>query len=384
LDAPTQVLALTHTPPVQLNQPALDEWQRALPDVLKPLGRAMIDHVLYVKWPQFLMKLQTVTGDVIQQLVAIRERHDATITVVMLNDRHLGKSNAWLTAYLWERYLKYHVDFVVSDWKSAVDLFRLLHHASIGLPDSAMDVDSDEEVAQEVGHLYTFLPALIRQWPRNEETLPFKLNILYVDDMVYSGTQLSETAFDYPMFIHQSRISSTEGRERRPNTRDMTFFLIVPYMATEGQRRIEQRSHENNTNVYLSPAMVSVRGYGSLLQQEIAACRTALAQVDMQPETRESLEMDLNLLENMELPAVVFEHKLADSVSIPEELFSVARNEPGPLRIPLMVPFHGMENRDPFYKQPGMQWWNRQKKPLHDTTQFAEPGLTFLARAVLL
>ncbi len=167
----------------------------------------------------------------------------------------------------------------------------------------------------------------------------------------------------------------------------MTFYLIVPYMATLGQAMIERRSHENNTNVYLSPAMVSVRDYGSLLQTDIAECRAALTQVEMQFMTRTGILRDLMTLEQITQPAVVFEHKLADSVSIPDELFSPEYREARPLGMPIAVDQSVFPQV--FYKQGRMQWWDRQKRPLRDTTRFEEhlimtQGLACMARAVLL
>jgi hypothetical protein len=284
----------------------------------------------------------------------------------MLDVDNLGKSNAWLTGYAWYKFsLAQHVDFVVANWTAALDLFRLLHWR-------LAELDEADDTFKEHPYPFNFSLADIESLINVSSGLSgdFKLNIIYIDDMVYSGKQLSVVAFDAASDNKEAPLRRTRSERwlrsaEEANPRNLTFYVTVPYMAMPGQARIEKKAHKTHSNVYFSPATVMIRPFGELVKTRVTQLLSVTEHYALDNTVVAKTRKDASKLALIDQPAVVFEHKIADSISLSPDLFMKG----GMLQLPTFVKGNAYDIL-PFYKQPEMQWLDRNGKPLMETVGF--------------
>jgi hypothetical protein len=302
---PLDVFDAAGVSPVRMNTEALRAFIAAEPSpVLRNLYTALfVDAIQFVPWRAFLDRFGSV---VIETVESIKRKRDVTrprrLTLLALPRRGVVKSNAWLVGFAWPM-LAHVVDYVVSDWR-AVD--RLVE--ALGDPS-------------------------------------FEIDVLYVDDMIYSGRQAQGILMGLGM----------KSAERTH------IHIVAPFVATKGRDWLTMFAKGHKAaGLHLVPSVVIVAPYRDLVRPTIKQVRREHR--DILPPAIE--EMLLNFLQE-DKPIVFFEHKVADSESLPE--FALITDLHGVGLPPLVQPVpEGSE----FYKSARMRWHMYKEGESEDVRDF--------------
>jgi len=223
------------------------------------------------------------------------ETHPRRLTLLALglfDNFSVAKSNAWLTGFAWPL-LASVVDYVVDKTLAINELARILND-----------------------------PA-------------FEFDVIYVDDMIYSGNQAGDRLFPLKF---------------RPASR-MHVYLAVPFVGTAGAQLLVKAARRSGSAALYTPAAVTiVPSYRSLitpipLEDQVANLPRAIGfmmQLLRHPETNPVNDLVI-------LPGIVFEHKMADNISVPD---FVSANDVYKIGLPPLV----LDPMRPFYKSITMKW----------------------------
>jgi len=269
----------------------------------------------YFTFDRFLLELRTAAN------MAIQQARDAdTVVFLALPSSRTDKSNLWLNAYLWlNTDMPSCVDFIVPSTTSAQ---RFMLYC--------------QSVSGRTMHA----------------------RILYVDDMTYSGGQV----------VNFANIEQPTGNF--PLSR-LTIIPIIPYVALMARRSFNYATlvsvyvghafpafQWNMTHLVEAPFDVLTSGVydaptvrrSHTFIKDVLQVRAPSADEWPDPETYYAVQLYL-LLSETTLPCVVFEHKLADSISLPWELFAQERAAPGETAgIPLVTVGQGSTQQPITYK----------------------------------
>ena len=361
-----------------------------------------------MSWQDFLARFNQVLDDLLRHMGKARAEQHHVVTALMLDPGHPAKSSAWLSGYAWTR-LAGQVDFVIKDWGGVQDLARLLHESEAdrlsgfsvplaarggrGREYSGSEAANSEDEDESSSPMSVSPPSTPPHYPSYEQgedvvRVPrFLLQVLYLDDMVYSGQQLSDNAFaedlTYTSYATGRLLNTAPGFTLDP--KDVRFYLGIPFMATGGVERLRQAAYARGLPTpSISKHTHIIAPFNDLVADVLAEFRHV--QGDLLRETPEGrkIENDLLTLLTLGKPAIVFEHKLADDVSLPSELFYPEKGQRRPLFLPHLVEQGGheltLETTDTvFYKKGGMEWRGRQQGQLLNLTDFSRLWAHFLA-----
>lgn len=301
-----------------------------------------VDPVAFVPWPTFLEHFKTAALDTVRAVAAARVLDPKRITLLVLRQDATSKSNAWLTGLAW-RLLARVVDFVVFDAAGVLNVIEQLEslravgtaaHEVFGrvgratLPPAASAGGGEDEAEGERS-------ADDREHERQRAAFvaAFKIDLIYVDDMLYSGEQAGDAIFKGG--------SATAAYNDRVSVR-----ILAPYVATPAYERM-QLYNSAVCPVFLPERVERVRGY-----------RERMAPAIERLQRRYALSDELLDVLAAEQPAIVFEHKLADGLSLPKFFFGWAlRDVPELADMPPLV-----RNAAPFYKTSAFPWRNRRSR----------------------
>jgi hypothetical protein len=265
----------------------LDEPEAALYEEL------FMRHIRFVPWAEFLERFERVVREIVAAVARLREdTQPRRLTLLALRNDSVAKSNAWLVGFAWH-WLASVVDYVVNGWRAVDKLVEKL-----GDPAYAIDV-------------------------------------IFVDDMIYSGHQAHDILLDPKM--------ESAGRTH--------IYLAAPFMATAGAQFLAQRAQDRGVGALQVPrALTIVPSYRSLiaperLEDQVARLPqgiTKMMRIIRHPELSPHHELAT-------LPAIVFEHKLADGISVPQ--FLIEKDFYG-IGLPNLV----LDPMRPFYKSAKMKW----------------------------
>jgi hypothetical protein len=317
------IFRVTGATPVKMNTEELHAWideEAKKPEFTFPVGRVYTElfeyNIQFVPWREFLQNFHKVVDNTIDDLRERRKAHPLTITVLMLEPRAVAKSNAWLTGLVWSQ-LATLVDFVVGNWNAAASILYLAEMIASG--------DASNE-------LKDMLKAI-------------RVDVIYIDDMIYSGSQASETAFEqWPVFVPVGERHPHYTFDRlKAYSQQLHVFFVTPYIGTKGTETLTKEAVVANVgSLAFARGMTTVRGYG----ENVAPYIQNLLKLYWIHDER--VKQALSILSAIKLPAIVFEHKLADGASISRYLF-----EEGYLGIGLPVL---ATEQMPFYKKDSMRW----------------------------
>jgi hypothetical protein len=324
------IFRVTGATPVKMNTEELHAWidEEEKKQELRyfPVRAAYTElferNIQFVPWREFLQNFHKVVDNAIVDLRHRRLAHPLTITVLMLEPRAVAKSNAWLTGLVWNK-LASLVDFVVGNWNAAASILYLA------------EMTGSADASKESKDI--MLKAIC-------------VDVIYIDDMIYSGSQASETAFE------QWHVSTPVGERHSDYTferlkaysQQLHMFFVTPFIGTKGAENLAKEAVVANVgSLAFARGMTTVRGYGENVGPYIQNLLYRYSSI-----LDERVKQALRVLSAITLPAIVFEHKLADAASISYHLFG-AEAEPNDLGIGL--PFLATE-RMPFYKKPNMRW----------------------------
>jgi hypothetical protein len=288
-DHPEQVFEAAGVEPVRMNSEAVRAFIARQPTpLLAGLYQALfVDSIQFVPWAEFIDRFLRVVTETVAAVTQQRESgRPRRLTLLALPSKGVAKSNAWLVGFAWP-WLARVVDYVVSDWKAV---------------DKLVDALCDPS---------------------------FEIDVLYVDDMIYSGLQAQGILF---------------GLEMKSAPR-LHVHLVVPFIATKGSGWLTRFAKAHKVaGLSIAPSTTIVKPYRETVRGTIKQIRR-----DHRADLLPSVESMLLALLEEERPAIVLEHKLADSESVPEFLSVPYIYAPVPLVAE--VP-EGSE----FYKSPAMRW----------------------------
>jgi hypothetical protein len=297
---PQDVFAAAGVEPVRMNTAAvrtfLDEEKKEEPALAALYEELFVTHIRFVPWAEFLDRFTRVVEQVVAAVARQREEtHPRRLTLLALglfDNFSVAKSNAWLTGFAWPL-LASVVDYVVDKTLAINELARILND-----------------------------PA-------------FEFDVIYVDDMIYSGNQAGDRLFPLKF---------------RPASR-MHVYLAVPFVGTAGAQLLVKAARRSGSAALYTPAAVTiVPSYRSLitpipLEDQVANLPRAIGfmmQLLRHPETNPVNDLVI-------LPGIVFEHKMADNISVPD---FVSANDVYKIGLPPLV----LDPMRPFYKSITMKW----------------------------
>ena len=306
---PEAVFKAAGTEPVTLRRAeviaSLSDLNAEAQRVLRTL---FLDKILYIPWSDFLSQFVRVVEETIKRIQTLRETNPRRLCLLVLQSGAVAKSNAWLTGFAWPQ-LSQVVDFVVSDNDALAAFLAVCQPGA----------DYFKKARTYFGDRLAHLDAMLNT---------FEVDLIYVDDMAYSGNQAEVTLF-------QGGLSPAWAARCR-------VHLAVPYVATYATEVLTTAARLKNFRIDFAPSRVLVENYGKVV-------------ADIAPVMREIVEIPpwvrkvLNAVVREEHPAVVFAHKLADRYSIP--LFLIVEE---PLKVYPMAKI--VEDHAPFYKSKAFAW----------------------------
>jgi hypothetical protein len=252
-----------------------------------------VTHIRFVPWAEFCDRFARVVREVVAAVAQQREEtQPRRLTLLALRSDGVAKSNAWLVGFAWP-WLASVVDYVVNGWRAVDNLVK-------ALADPAYAID-----------------------------------VIFVDDMIYSGNQAHDILFDPKM--------KSAARTH--------IYIAAPFMATAGAQFLARAAQVRGVGALHVPRTLTiVPSYRSLI-----TTRPLEDALDRLPE---GLKAMLRIIRHPELnpfhelttlPAIVFEHKLADGISVPEFLIEADFYGIG---LPKLV----LDPMRPFYKSGKMKW----------------------------
>ncbi len=316
------------------------------------------EYVTYVPWTTFLATFNRVALETVARITA--RRHDAPrrITLLMLNNEEVNKSNAWLTGLAWATFAPV-VDYVVANGNAT----HMFMSSSGRLTATQLNGPSPPTTRMQsiLNTIVSFFGVFRKTHRFSSDGISpemrafldeFEIDVIYVDDMIYSGIQAHANIFDVDYV--------NEAFARRVHV-----HLMVPYMAEKGYRRLLKSEHMI-ASLELSKNMVHVKSYRDTIIPLAFALQTKYVLDGLY------LKGILNSVTNNSKPAIVFEHKLADMVSLPgflieEDLFD--------MDMPNLV----IDPKRPFYKLPEFQWRMKKSPASPVVTDFTHIQTLFLA-----
>ena len=370
-DAPERVFDEYPDSRVALNSAALAHWlaTKRVPLPLRdgrrqPTGytesdlyrHLFVDNIEFVPWGTFTAQFLGVARDTVRAIRAAQVADPKRITVLMLKHDAVNKSNAWLTGFAWKT-LAPVVDFVVSDDRAVIDLMaRSMLHTRRGPDDPLGLLERIKSTAQQALQLLTRLwRAVPAEAPSANDTVEtieerrrwnafvngFSIDIIYVDDMIYSGQQASDALFG-------KTFENSSYSER------VKIHVLAPYIADYGYRVLKSFS-DRVGGIAFPDSVVHVPSYGT----RVAALLQRLSQEYVLPPA-------LLKFAKEHRPAIVFEHKVADLVSLPAFLGDREVHDPADLDEDDELPsaLRDMPRlvypTTPFYKRPAFAWHGRR------------------------
>lgn len=322
---PQLVFEAAGTEPVAMRTAKVEAAIRGL----DPLPRALMRHlflgaVTFVPWDTFLDKVAEVMQETVDRILALRAENPRRIGLLVLQSGAVDKSNAWLTGFAWPK-LSQVVDFVVSDNVAAAAFLALCAPGAT--------------VARQFPELDPFLAT-------------FEVDLIYVDDMIYSGLQAGTTLFHGRVDFPKEPTISAQLASR------CCMHLAVPYISERGAKGLVaaaqkypfQDASAQGVRLFLAEATVRVPSYNTAIAAFVANVR----EDPQKGQVPDWLWKIVSVMEKEFRPAIVFAHKLADKISIPWFLLAKAplKKFGAPFRLPRVV-----EDQFPFYKVPRFRWY---------------------------
>jgi hypothetical protein len=268
---------------------------------LRALHRATLMAYQYHTFDTVLARLAATIESAVADAARDPSARARTVYCLALPDSRLDKSNLWYSAWAW-RYtrLSYLIDVVAPSLAAVAALLRTL----------------------------------------DEQQLTAK--IFYVDDMTYSGSQVSDF-IGRPSDINAEAAAATVAmvRARRIRLQPLVPFVaqtayVAWHSALGAALRDPRASYALGTydipfdygmSVFVpTPAML----LGNIAESDGVAFRQMWLRDDNRPEADLACAFELYrvLVSQMHKPVVVFEHKLADAVSLNTAFFSQATVRP--------------------------------------------------------
>ena len=193
---------------------------------------------------------------------------------------------------------------------------------------------------------------------QNPGQLSRRAIVFYVDDMIFSGQQLSQEIIDYTSFIQQP--AHIVGAHQ-PN---MDFYPITPFITSRGKLAIEDASIKSGTVhvAFLKEEMQHVKNFGEgLIEKGIIASVGAMAVIcdeieagyattDMTKKARGHLFGLFTMNGGMNRPPLIMEHKIADFKSINSKIMQRAMYIADDGALVFIALVEGTDADVPFYK----------------------------------
>ena len=280
--------------------------------------KLFIDSIQYVPWSTFLDRIRRVTVETVAAINAARVANPNRITLVVLGEMmNVDSSNAWLIGLIW-RQLAPITDFIIENGAAGNTFMQTLLAIAQQQASSAVDDAPDSDDQRRVAN---FLSAL-------------QIDLIYVDDMIYSGEQAG-----YHLFSDATTFSADYLRR-------CTVNLLVPYMTEKGFSALNKE--KGACALRVPPSTLRVSSYGATVAPLIEQVKELFI-----------IPFVIQTLAEEKKSAIVFEHKCADNLSLPRFVGTPA------------LPFEGgffaawpavARKTTAFYKTPAFRWRLRRKR----------------------
>lgn len=258
----------------------------------------------YVPFETLLSELETSVTSAVQSLTKERTANEHIIYFLALPQSRLHKSSLWFNAYAWlHTNIKDIVDFVAPSMAAVKRFLALLDTMGTGTV--------------------------------------YEAKVLYVDDMSYSGLQLSQ-------FI---------DRERVVDPKRLTMVPLVPYLTNSARRHFlseEVSLGGTGTNFqFFQTNIVSMPGdYIQAMEKKYPQRDIILQKKATTPADDKEVTYALRLMSILAETKsdIIFEHKMADYESVNWELFAqrfAAPGESGTSARALVTIGNGTQSIDP-------------------------------------
>ncbi len=357
-DKPLSVFTAFPESNVLMNTAAVNEWlalkkhdtlyrrpEHGLPEnepqlTYRDLYKGLfVDPVTYIPWATLLDVFDKVARETVDRITKLRREQPRRITLLALNNyESQPKSNIWFTGLVWNM-LAPVVDYVVAN-----------------------DTDADTISKHTLNLIATFFGVLRRTHQlgpveQSAEMHDFldglDIDVIYVDDMIYSGTQVYDNIFDGIADKNKTLAARVH------------VHLVIPYIAEMGAHLLERSAHMIGS-LEFPTNHVSVKPYRDNIAPLVNRFRTNYS-------VRPSIAHTLKELTQDAKPAIVFEHKLADETSLP--LFIDDSTDAFHIGMPSLVD----DPAYPFYKLPEFLWRMKKSADSPLVTDFTNVQTLFLA-----
>ncbi len=290
--------------------------------------------VSYIPWSVFLDAFTKTVVTVAAALHARRLAEPRRVTVLMLKNSDVDKSNAWLAGLVWPTFAPL-VDYVVSTGETVATFVHANEHSSSN--------NKGVDIADGVRALHRLFSGRSGNADGGGGGMSpefvlflktFEIDVIYVDDMIYSGAQAAHN------------IEMKSAAAARVASRVHVYFA-VPYATAAGYAAIRQHLAGQAT-LHIPDTTMFVPTYGAAVQPMV---RRLLDHYQLRVElVRRLIATELVY----DKPAIVFEHKRADIVSLPH--FLIRDTGAGfPTDAPPLV----LTSDKPFYKKKAFHWRSR-------------------------
>ena len=257
-----------------------------LPDI-EDLCKQFMFSYRYIPFDDVLSALEATVNHTVRVLSKehSRDNDGRMLYFLALPNGQIRSSNLWFSSYAWAHTgLKDLVDYIVPSMKEVVRFLAIANDTNGGPP--------------------------------------FHATVFYVDDMAYSGDQIWS-------FFHQ---------KYSINVKHITFVPLVPFMTDKARALLQEQQVKGQ---------ISVRMFLTDIVSTPDDYRVAMGakefDIDVDYVTTMFKYMDFNRLDDMKYcfhllglfhkaltyPSIIFEHKMADGISICWELFAQIEKAPG-------------------------------------------------------